>query len=57
MNKKPIIDTNHKLYDENENEVHRRMGIFNSKINNTWHHNYQKETKLNNFEKLITKKC
>ena len=58
MNKKPMIDryNEDKLYDEIQNEVHRRMGIFYSKINNTSHHNYQIETKLNNFEELISKK-
>ena len=45
-----------KLYDEIQKEVHRHMGIFNSKINNTSHHNYQIETKLNNFEELLSKK-
>ena len=44
------------MYDEIQNEVHRRMCIFYSKINNTSHHNYQIETKLNNFEELISKK-
>ena len=45
-----------KLFDEIQNEVHRHLGIFNSKIYNTWHHNYQIETKLNNFEELLSKK-
>ena len=44
------------MKDEIQNEVHRRMGIFYSKINNTSHHNYQIETKLNNFEELLSKK-
>ena len=53
MTKKPMIDED-KLYDEIQNEVHRHMVIFNSKINNTSHHNYQIETKLNNFEELLS---
>ena len=53
---KVINITNKPMKDEIQNEVHRRMGIFNSKINNTSHHNYQIETKLNNFEELISKK-
>ena len=53
---KVINITNKPMKDEIQNEVHRRMGIFYSKINNTSHHNYQIETKLNNFEELISKK-
>ena len=55
MNKKIMIDNEDKLYDEIQNKVHRHMGIFNSKINNTSHHNYQIETKFNNIEELISK--
>ena len=54
MNKKPMIYN--ELYDKIQNEFHRQMCIFNSKINNTSHHNYQIETRLNNFEELISKK-
>ena len=43
ITKKPMKDEN-KLYDEIQNEVHRHMGIFNSKTNNTSHNNNQKET-------------
>ena len=53
---KVINITNKSMKDEIQNEVHRRMGIFYSKINNTSHHYYQIETKLNNFEELLINK-